>query len=308
MVTVNGGPVGPDGLGGSYKNTDSDDRAALWQSLGARQRLISGGTLTEVSGSLAVTMDAFRAAIAERDSAGNELDRGYHAWDDDQITIAFNPPSAQVRKDAVVLLVADTSAGEGAFGTDVTEAGPQVIPVAGTSGVTTPVPDADIQAAVGAGGWLRVGDVKINPGDTEIGAGNLVQAAEPGWVDFVPTLSGLALGNGSMVARFEQKEQTINWKVQIIWGSTTTADTTLKVGLPVQARSTTGRMPVGSASITDVSTSSRPLYLGVLCLNSPTDAIVLLNVNSALITPTDPMTWAVGDILSISGTYEAKAA
>lgn len=123
------------------------------------------------------------------------------------------------------------------------------------------------------------------------------------WTTYVPTLSGWTLGNGSMVARYTQVGKTVHWEVQIVWGSTTTADTTLKLGLPVAAP--IGRLPVGMASITDVSTSSRPFYFGVVCVNSGTDVIILLNVNNALVTQVDPMTWAAGDILSVSGTYEA---
>lgn len=176
MPTVNGGPVAPDGLGGAYKNTDSDDRAALWQSLGADQGILSGGALTTPAGSLTVEMAAFRAAVAERDAAGVQIDRGYHAWADSPTTVVFDAPSASARNDAVVLTVADTSAGAGAFGSGVSEAGPQLLVVTGVSGTTTPRTDAQIQSWVGSGGWMRVADVRINPTDTEVADANVTKA------------------------------------------------------------------------------------------------------------------------------------
>lgn len=172
MVMCNGSPIAPDGVGGSYANTDADDRAALWQSLGAAQGMLTGGAVTAVAGSLAVQVASFRAAIEERDSSSNGLNRGYHAWSDDDSTVVFDPPDAQSRNDALVLAVADTSAGAGAFGTGVSEAGPQLVVVKGVSGTTTPRLDSDIATWVGSGGWMRLADVPVAPGDTQINTAN----------------------------------------------------------------------------------------------------------------------------------------
>lgn len=179
MPLVNGGPVGPDGLGGAFKNTDASDRTALWRSLGARQGILSGGALSTPAGVLAMDVAAFRAAVAERDSAGTALARGYHAWADATTTVVFDAPSASSRVDAVILAVADISAGAGAFGSGVTEAGPQLLVVTGVSGTTVPRTDVEVQDWVGSGGWMRLADVRIDPTDTEVNDANVTTAADP---------------------------------------------------------------------------------------------------------------------------------
>lgn len=206
MPLVNGGPIGPDGLGGAYKNTDADDRAALWQSLGAAQVMLSGGALTYPVGVLAIDVAAFRALVAERDSSGVRLSRGYHAWADASTRAVFAAPSASARNDALVLVVADTSAGAGAFGSGVTQAGPQIVVVTGVSGTTVPRTDAEVQSWVGSGGWMRLADVRIDPTDTEVKAANVtktnVAAALPPFIQSGTTTLTVTTGKGAKTVVF----------------------------------------------------------------------------------------------------------
>lgn len=206
MPLVNGGPIGPDGLGGAYKNTDADDRAALWQSLGAAQVMLAGGALTYPVGVLAVDVATFRALVAERDSSGVRLSRGYHAWADVSTRAVFAAPSASARNDALVLVVADTSAGAGAFGTGVTQAGAQIVVVTGVSGTTVPRTDTEVQNWVGSGGWMRLADVRIDPTDTEVKAANVtkanVTAAKPPFIQHGSATVTVSGGTGSATVVF----------------------------------------------------------------------------------------------------------
>lgn len=176
-TVIDAGPIGPDESGGQYRNRVLTDRAVWWDSIGARQGIRRGGDLSTVAGQMAMEMTDFLAFVEERDSAGSTggTGRGYAVWTDDTVVASFDVASASDRMDALVVAFADTSVGTAAFGTEVNSAGGQVVVVPGTSGVTTPVTDSDINDAIGSGGWVRLADVLVESTDTEINPANVTE-------------------------------------------------------------------------------------------------------------------------------------
>jgi hypothetical protein len=173
---IEGGPAGPDEAGGQYRNRILTDRTTWWFALGGRQCVLKGMAHAVVAGQMAMTFTAGVAAVEERDSLGNTgTSRGYTVWSDATTQVTFGAASASDRKDAVVVAFCDLAAGAGAFGTETSVVGGQLVVVPGVSGTTTPRTDSQIQEAVGSGGWVRLVDVLIPAGSTEISAANVTK-------------------------------------------------------------------------------------------------------------------------------------
>lgn len=179
MTLIRGGPAGPDtedALG--LKNLVEDDRAALWASLGGVQGIRSGFDHSLLAGQLGHEFAPGSALVEERDASGNlGLGRGYHLFSDATFQVLHEAPDPGSRNDAVVFAYVDIE--DGAIGPGVSQSGPQVVVVKGTSGVVTPLTDVDITAALGRGGWFRYADVVIDPADTEVDPANVTAA--PPW-------------------------------------------------------------------------------------------------------------------------------
>lgn len=129
------------------------------------------------------------------------------------------------------------------------------------------------------------------------------------WASYTPTLGGFTLGNGTVAAKYMQIGKTVHFRFVLTLGSTTTlgAGGTNSFTLPVNAVAFHYHF-VGSA----VDSSASSLYTltahsditlantNVLTLGYPKSATNDQNVDSI-----SPVTFAAGDIISISGTYEA---
>lgn len=167
MTIVRGGPAGPGSGGAAYPNEVETDRSAWWHALGGRQGVIKGLAHTGVAGTMALDFTAGAALVGERAADGTaSLDRGYLVWADTTTRVTFGPASASARNDAVVAAFVDTE--DGPVGTGALEVGPHIVVVPGVSGTTTPRTDADVNGWLGKGGWVRLMDVPIAAGSTEI--------------------------------------------------------------------------------------------------------------------------------------------
>lgn len=177
MTIIRGGPAGPDGAGGAYDNEVETDRSAWWYALGGRQGVLKGFAHSGVAGTMALDFTAGAATAGERDANGAAtFDRGYLIWADVTTRVTFGTASASARNDAVVAAFVDTE--DGPVGTGGLEVGGHLVVVPGVSGTTTPRTDADINAWLGKGGWVRLMDVPIASTDTEINVANIVVTPE----------------------------------------------------------------------------------------------------------------------------------
>ena len=177
MVSIRGGICGPDPgeAGGAYLNEIETDRSAFWYALGAKNGVLNGFTHAGVPGVMALDIAPGAALASERDAGGLEQSRGYFLWSDATVRVTFNAASASARNDAVVIAFVDIE--DGAVGTGALNVGPQIVAVPGVSGVTTARTNADITAYLGRGGWVRLLNVPILSGATQIATGTIEQSA-----------------------------------------------------------------------------------------------------------------------------------
>lgn len=175
MTKIRGGPAGPDPAeaDGAYKNETDSDRASLWWSLGGRPGSVNGFTRSVVTGELALDFAPGFGLVPEGDGTKN---RGYGVWSDVTTRVAFAPPSAQTRRDVVVVAFVDTE--DAPVGSLGLATGGHLVAVSGTSGSSVEPTDAAVNAAInnGGGGWYRLLSVLIPAGATQIIAGNIADA------------------------------------------------------------------------------------------------------------------------------------
>jgi hypothetical protein len=124
------------------------------------------------------------------------------------------------------------------------------------------------------------------------------------WQSWAPTLSGgWANGNGTWVARYVQIGKTVHYQAVFTIGSTTTKGTSLTYSLPITANSSTALTQVDfrtNVNATFVSYLVNTTTASVLCLTVSGTNVIRTNI-----TATVPLTWATGNELYFSGTYEA---
>ena len=125
------------------------------------------------------------------------------------------------------------------------------------------------------------------------------------WITWSPTLSNVTIGNGTIVARYQQTGNVISFSVKVTFGSTTTIAGSPAITLPVVANSqayfivqitdsgVAGYTGNGIIPTADLS----KIYLDLIDTTSS-------RAISAAFSSTSPFTWATGDNFTVSGSYE----
>jgi len=134
--------------------------------------------------------------------------------------------------------------------------------------------------------------------------GNGIDATIGKWQGYAVTLSGTgwAIGNGSVVGRYQQIANMVNFECEVTIGSTTSKGTAaLSLNIPVAA-STQVTANVVPGLFLDASASAYyPLYARL----TSTECRPYVVGSGALssVTSTSPVTVATGDVITISGSY-----
>lgn len=137
-----------------------------------------------------------------------------------------------------------------------------------------------------------------------------VAAMLAAWTDWVPTLTNLTKGSGTVVARYMQVGKTVHWYFQFVFGAGSAVGTNPMFTLPVapaahytSSASAFEGFP-GTVHLTDSATAARQ---GHVSLSGSTVTVTFWNSTPTLaqVTSTAPWTWAVGDAITAWGTYEA---
>jgi len=279
MTIIRGVWGAVDDVAAAWQNDIEDIRGELWD-LYRRQGVVRGLVMTADAGSLSVTFTAGSAIVEERgtDITGNA--RAYHVAFYDSFQVTFGAPSAAVRNDALVVAWADPQ--YGSLGASVSSpGGPQVVVVPGVSGSSTPRTDAQINTAIGPGGWFRFADVIINNGDTQIAPANVTRTGQTVYES----------------ARVERNA------AQSIPASTTTAiawDTILSNGGGMVPTVANGIVVAGgkyavSGSVALDHVGSDLLFVQVLVNGIGTKAVYRGGFSSSAFNPT-LITWNAGDL------------
>ena len=118
-----------------------------------------------------------------------------------------------------------------------------------------------------------------------------IQAA---WDNFVPTVGGWTLGNGTVLGRYLQIGKTVQFRARLLLGSTTVTGATL----------TLGGLPLSTPA--DWASALRWLARDVSASVSAFGDADMLGGSAGLnLRATTPFTWAAGDFIGVAGTYEA---
>lgn len=133
----------------------------------------------------------------------------------------------------------------------------------------------------------------------------------PAFANYVPTNTGVTVGDGTQVARWFQvgtgAGSLVVVRYSITFGTTTAFSATTAFGLPVAANGVGGAGGVSGGGY--ALNSGVQEYSGVtrLAVGGSSSIQVLKESNGAAWSNTVPFSFAVGDVLSFTVTYEAAA-
>ena len=162
--------------------------------------------------------------------------------------------------------------------------------------------DTPARLAVGANDTMLVADSTAATGLAYKSAATLYP-----WQTWSPSYTRLTIGNGTVVARYQQIGKTINFFWKLTWGSTTSVVNYPVISPPVNGNITANQYPIGLASLNDVSAVE---YAGSVNMTGGNGLLISsLNTGgtSGYFTVLDsgtPATWTTNDIWTITGTYE----
>lgn len=129
-------------------------------------------------------------------------------------------------------------------------------------------------------------------------------AAPPGaWASYVPVLSGWTLNNGTLAGFYTQVQRTVHYRITYTVGSSDTLSGAIRLTTPSVGQGSVWA-PMGRASLQDVSASARH-FREAAKVSSASNQILLADATATQVTNTVPFTFATGDIIQISGAYEA---
>ena len=139
--------------------------------------------------------------------------------------------------------------------------------------------------------------------------GYIINGTGAAWTTWAPTLSGgWANGNGVWDAVYTQIGKTIHVSAKFVIGTTTTKGTTLTMSLPVASLSNRNPLWLGRASVAGGSLYN--LFWEYTTSTTTTCTLGYVSaapgyIGRANITSIIPLTWATGDYITISATYDA---
>ena len=161
--------------------------------------------------------------------------------------------------------------------------------------------DTTARLAVGANGETLVAD-----SSTATGLDWKSAAEQYPWQTWTPTYTRLTIGNGTVVARYQQIGKTINFFWKLTWGTTTSVTNYPVFSLPVAAFNSGNEFTVGNATLQDLSGS---IYWGRVDI--ATDVAVIHSEYTGgtwntlgVVDNGSPATWANTDIWTATGSYE----
>lgn len=124
------------------------------------------------------------------------------------------------------------------------------------------------------------------------------------WVAWSPTLTGISLGNGVVIARRLLMGKTVHFRFQITLGSTTTFSAANSFSLPSAAQAIRWRF---DGEILDAGFANYPIQGRVNPVSPSVVELVYRNGagnTDASVTNAAPFGIGSGDVLTMSGTYE----
>lgn len=123
------------------------------------------------------------------------------------------------------------------------------------------------------------------------------------WQSYTPAFTGITVGNGTLSANYMQAGKLIGYRGSFTFGSTSSATTTIRVGLPVTANPATSYLPfAGNVYLFDTSATARRYWSPV---SSSGTEFLIADSNYVTANATAPWTWATGDQIAWQIFYES---
>lgn len=140
-------------------------------------------------------------------------------------------------------------------------------------------------------------------------ASSFVLDSEVVWQAWTPSYTNITVGDGTVVARYQQIGKTVIAYYSLTFGSTTSITSSIAISLPIEAARSGDPIQQGWCSLFDSdpgsvyhgtvrnvsSTTFRPRYLSV------SGSFII----TASVVSTSPFTWASGDSMNMTLIYEA---
>lgn len=124
------------------------------------------------------------------------------------------------------------------------------------------------------------------------------------WTTYTPSLTNWTLGNGTITGKWVQVGKTVFFRSVLTFGSTTTAASSApNISLPTAAIANDNTYDVQARFWHSPSMYQAAAYQ----VSTTVYGAFIIGTNGVYLTPstTTPFTWATGDQVLISGTYEA---
>lgn len=176
---------------------------------------------------------------------------------------------------------------------------------------------------IDARGDLIVGTAADTPGRLAVGANGTVLTADSTqatglrwttatdqfpWTAYSSTPGNLTVGNGTLVARYQQIGKTVNFEISFTFGSTSAITGSPTFALPVNAR-IGGYSMMGTVTLGDFGAANYPglavTPFGTYIYLSAINTSGANAVENAAVGATVPFTWTTNDYIMIRATYEA---
>lgn len=130
------------------------------------------------------------------------------------------------------------------------------------------------------------------------------------WTSWVPTLTGLTLGNGARTAVYSRTGRTIHYYLKVVFGSTSAVTGAVQFTLPVApsaGRTANADMPstvqfldFGTAQFGGTTVWASGSTLDIKVWSAAGTYLVTANLSATI-----PFTWAISDVVIVTGTYES---
>jgi len=148
--------------------------------------------------------------------------------------------------------------------------------------------------------WVRSTDTTVTLFDLrKLTAETRVAALEADlvWTAYVPTLTDITLGNGTMTGQHRKDGPLVFMKIEITFGTTTTLGAAPRVSLPFA--------PIGrQAGALIYQEAGVDIPLGLYRISGPT--VFFLTLSGGYIGPSTPFAWGAGDAMQATFSYMAS--
>lgn len=237
-------------------------------------------------------------------SSGNEITGYYNVVNDayDSLTIPDADPT-NPRIDVVVLRVYDAE-----YSGSTNLARFEVVVGSPSSSPTVPsIPSTSIELArvtvpAAATSIVNANINRSNKPITSLRYEQVSGGRPAAWQSYTPSLANMSLGNGSFgSSAWTQIGRTVHFRCNITFGTTTNISSLAIVGIPRPIASS--ETLLGTGVVVDASAGAQQMIMARPWTGTSAG---LYLANGLAVAPGSPWTWASGDVIQFSGTYETS--